>query len=940
MSGTIFSSIASYYTPNDKFRHAIVATTEGNLFEVFYNPAQGIGRDHLACFDVITNIAGFYTQDDNNQHVIVATDDGNVSEIYFHPNSINISPPLANFGGIVGIAGFYTPDDNYRHAIVATNDGNLREIYFQPAKGIFVTGPLANFSNIAKIGAFYSDDDHYRHIIVATADGNVTEVFYHPSIGVHISQPPLANFAPSVPTLQDISPDPTNVDQVTLNGLGSDSTSGRVLGVAGNQSLLYAFTQNAGVWKSVAGGPWGQLPSSPRPAQLQGPNIAIDPQNASHLVAGNDSGAWESMNAGASWIPIFKPTSIGCGSNQISAVAFDANSRLFLGVDCGIVLRQALGTPFTPTTLPQNLGAVTAFAVSQTKIWARTGNALLVSTDSGGTWSAPIMVPNTIQFRPQEVFTLGAFDNFVYMVSGTPGQPGGCSTDNQLVIYNPSDGSWKTQTVLFQGKSTCDGTGGSGVDGRKFVKTFIRNDPNLPMVIGQRLQLFYCAGQEIYQAVGLNNDGTVTSWNWIVGTQGYSNRDPVHADMWDFLIDVSIGGNTAWIAGDGGIYSFVCPFPFNFTQFLGFGGWKTQLRGLHTHQIHTITVLNTTPVSRSRLAYPTSDNNAWIRDTTPIVMPDPLWQIRTGMGDANYTVGDPSCADFVVLARHRGVAVFVRYGGTSQGIRLLNYKVGLPGAIGPDSPTQFQFIPTPKSNGRFSTVDAVMLVDLPLTFVQNGQNVPFFPPSHPLGQNSNGAPVLIRNTNFDANPDINTSKGKGWAIEIPSFPQGTLGFYVTGNRTTPIYYSFTQNTLSRLDGNQWTLMATNLVNSPQFGPAFVNPWDQKVLYVLTSNGVQVSTDGGGTFTKDAALTSLVAGTENLPMSTVSQIAFNYDNPHERVCGAQTGVFYSSGNGKWTELSSLLPSPRTPVTAVGIDCEGVYVATDGRSLLRISAYENK
>ncbi len=71
------------------------------------------------------------------------------------------------------------------------------------------------------------------------------------------------------------------------------------------------------------------------------------------------------------------------------------------------------------------------------------------------------------------------------------------------------------------------------------------------------------------------------------------------------------------------------------------------------------------------------------------------------------------------------------------------------------------------------------------------------------------------------------------------------------------------------------------------------------------------------------------------MSTVSQIAFNYDNPSERVCGVQTGVFYyNPSNGQWTDLTWLLPSPRTPVTAVGVDREGVYVATDGRSLLRI------
>jgi len=55
------------------------------------------------------------------------------------------------------------------------------------------------------------------------------------------------------------------------------------------------------------------------------------------------------------------------------------------------------------------------------------------------------------------------------------------------------------------------------------------------MLVGQRLELFYSAGQEIYQAAGLNNDGTVTSWNVIVGTQESGLRqDQVHADMWDF----------------------------------------------------------------------------------------------------------------------------------------------------------------------------------------------------------------------------------------------------------------------------------------------------------------------------------------------------------------------------------------------------------------------
>jgi hypothetical protein len=233
-----------------------------------------------------------------------------------------------------------------------------------------------------------------------------------------------------------------------------------------------------------------------------------------------------------------------------------------------------------------------------------------------------------------------------------------------------------------------------------------------------------------------------------------------------------------------------------------------------------------------------------------------------------------------------------------------------------------------------------MMCDLPLIRYDgtSDTNVPMLPGT-PLAQNTNGQPVLLRNKNFDANPDINASNAAGWAVEIPSFPRNTQGFYVTGSRAKPIYYSFTTTVLSRRDGNNWTPIANNVVGSLAFGPAFVNPYDSNVLYIITPGGIQVSVNGGNNFSPEPQLTALVAGSQNFPMDTLAQIAFNYDNPAEIVAGAASGVFYRNAPGRWADLTYLLPKPLSLITGVGIDCEALYVSFDSRSIVRITGYRN-
>jgi hypothetical protein len=167
---------------------------------------------------------------------------------------------------------------------------------------------------------------------------------------------------------------------------------------------------------------------------------------------------------------------------------------------------------------------------------------------------------------------------------------------------------------------------------------------------------------------------------------------------------------------------------------------------------------------------------------------------------------------------------------------------------------------------------------------------------------------------------------------------------VTGSRAAPIYYSFTSTTLSRLDfsrffGNFWTTIANNVVGSHAFGPAFVNPYDSNVLYIITPGGIQVSVNGGNNFSPEPQLTAPASGSQGFAMDTLAQIAFNYDNPAEIVAGAASGVFYRNATGRWADLTSLLPKPLSLITGVGIDCEALYVSFDSRSIVRITSYRN-
>lgn len=950
-------AMSGFYAADDHMRILIVGTGDGAIHEVFYHPSIGvhISQPALATFPGLTHIAAFYSSDDKFRHVIVATNDGNIAEVWYHPTvGVHITnPPLANFKNIVSLAAFYAEDDHMRIVIAATKDGAIHEIFYHPNIGVHISQPaLATFPNIAGISAFNTSDDHFRHVIVTDTSGSVAEVFYHPSIGVHISSPSLAHFGPPSRQVEYAGPDLNSLDPATAANVANSSPAGRCVALGGNANRLYTFSHTGGIWQSVSQGSWALQQGSPVPAEISGVSVyvlAVSVNSDMHAFAANESGLWETTNGGASWLKVLDPQAIGAASSTATAVALDDADRVFVGVTGGVAVRTSANVPFQFTNLGDD---ITAVVISDNKVWARSASALFVSTTHGATWLSPIPIPNNITFMIKERETLAATDDFAYLVALKTGtydpikNPGGCSGDNVLVIFDAKKGLWTQQDVLSTDKvawlqamgvaptdgHTCNGTGSDvSADGRRFIKCIRLRDAALSNVVGQRIQLIYGAGQEIWRARSQNADGTITDWNWAVGTtgRGFTNRDPVHADIWDFHLDPSVGGRTAWLAGDGGVFvTTVGAANYEFSNVT----WQPAMPGLHTHQIQSLTLLRVNPVDRPRLAYVLGDNSAFFRDTSPIVMPQATWQSYSGLGDGSWSGGDSSAPSFVLIVRQLTVEAFLRYGVAPRSVWLINPKQSA--FIDPSSPTRFRFLPSPWQEGQFGSADVVMMVDLPLTFQSSNMDVPF--PTQP-GPSSNGAPVLIRNRTFDVNPDINgaNAKGKGWTLERGTLPAGVQGFAVSGDRAHPEYYIFDGASLFAERNGQWTPIVTNLVSTQAFGPVFPNPYDDRVIYVLTSDkGIQVSTNSAVSFQPEANLNALLGP----DVTDINQIAFNYDRPSCVVVGTETGkLFFSPGGGVWRDFTRLLPRPVVPIRSVAIDCEAIYLATLGRGLWRVVHY---
>jgi len=167
-------AVAGYADPSE-YQHAIVATDDGDVTELWWQGPGGVGRGTLTHFDHgIIALAGYYSAD-GYQNVIVATSDNVVTELWWQGAGEVGRGALSEFSEhITALAGFYS-GDGYHHVIVATADGVLTELWWQgpdPAG----RGELIRLETSIVDLAGHWTPDGVHHVVVATKDGTITEL--------------------------------------------------------------------------------------------------------------------------------------------------------------------------------------------------------------------------------------------------------------------------------------------------------------------------------------------------------------------------------------------------------------------------------------------------------------------------------------------------------------------------------------------------------------------------------------------------------------------------------------------------------------------------------------------------------------------------------------------------------------------------------------------
>jgi hypothetical protein len=638
--------------------------------------------------------------------------------------------------------------------------------------------------------------------------------------------------------------------------------------------------------------------------------------------------------------------------------------------NCGIAVHPK-GGAWSYAQLPRGFPAdrVTAVAASETRVWARDGQYNLVVSDANAqsfAYGTQKQHPVVQVGATGDAGTLAAFDSLVAMVCLGQTVPSGGQNYTRLIIYDGTRDAWIDQPQITYlapdsmgnpvPSAALNGNGSFAI-GRRFAKAYV---VGREARWGADRQLFISNAQEVFRATGRNDDGTFP-FERVVGTASSLGgsylpnwQGTLHRDLWDFHL--APDGQAAWAASDGGIAETV----------MDGHGWHTRYHSLNTHHVQSLYV----PFDELHTAYATQDNDAWIR-----TKPGTDWSSPGGVGDGNFVAGDRGNSTAVLEVRTVALAVLTGFGTklpTSKQTQVYGIVLNNDQSF-PQSPSAFRFIQTRKGEQFSNPLDAVMLTKLPFSWVDSAGA------SHTIIDN--GQPfALIRNQNFEANPDVNVGQGNGWTLAADNLPAKPLGFCVSGAKigpgphTAPLFYLLAAPTgkaaLYRSDGavptTGWTLVPgqpgdiVSNGSANRNGPVYVNPYDADVVYILTASGVFASvnaTSSNATFQKDVDLSSLVSGNGTYPFiagfpggnatnvdqaihnggsptETLSDMSFDHDDPsHVAAASPFTGAFANLGTG-WLDLGQYLPKPLSPVISVHLLGRRLWVGTLGRGVLML------
>jgi hypothetical protein len=188
-------AVSGHYAPDQRRYVVIVATTAGQVHEVFWK-SDTVGVEGTDVLPVgfgangIVDAALFYDTDERRNIALVATPSGRVHEIFWQEFTVGIEghddlPLDFGAGGIVAVSGFYDPGRRRIVAVVGTTDGKVHQVYWKSLTvGIEAHSVIAQYpaGSVVDVAGFFSASDQVEHVVVALANGVVEEAWLPASV--------------------------------------------------------------------------------------------------------------------------------------------------------------------------------------------------------------------------------------------------------------------------------------------------------------------------------------------------------------------------------------------------------------------------------------------------------------------------------------------------------------------------------------------------------------------------------------------------------------------------------------------------------------------------------------------------------------------------------------------------------------------------------------
>jgi hypothetical protein len=191
----------------------------------------------------------------------------------------------------------------------------------------------------------------------------------------------------------------------------------------------------------------------------------------------------------------------------------------------------------------------------------------------------------------------------------------------------------------------------------------------------------------------------------------------------------------------------------------------------------------------------------------------------------------------------------------------------------------------------------------------------------------------------------------------PDLPDPTLQLLqASGGHAIPVFYvgGNSRNELWKWTAGMasWSKIVpgNGASSAPRF---FVNPYDPNVIYILDSNNLKCSEDGGTSWQIAASLEKQLTSNGRIPIARATQsdlgdnvevvltdMQFDPIHPNIRFAIGEAGAFYTNDGANWGRLVDTGAMPGRPMNGYydwisNAPVRALFVSLAGRSLVKIS-----